>query len=33
MPLKCSDPDKIVSHFAKSWHGWYVRPKVRPTLS
>jgi len=33
MPLKCSDPDKIVSRFAKSWHRWYVRPKVRPTLS
>jgi len=33
MPLKCSDPDKIVSRFAKTWHGWCVRPKVRPTLS
>jgi len=24
---------KIVSRFVKSWHGWCVRPKVRPTLS
>jgi len=24
---------KIVPRYAKSWHGWCVSPKVRPTLS